>query len=585
MPLIRPESAVESDRIATLSGDATTAIPTETPTGVVAPKKTTAGISVAAMASLGLPACGDGGSPPVAGPTPAPTPTPVPPTSSEAARFLGQASLAATEDEINAVVSSDYESWLDQQFETPGNGSRWDWLMANGYFDETYRNGVNGADQSIWYKAITSPDGVRQRVTLALSEIFVIGQSNINGAGGWKGFGVAEYMDLLERHAFGNYRELLGEVTLSHQMGCFLSMRNSKKANAAGRAPDENYAREVLQLFSIGLYELSVDGEIARDAQNNPIETYNSDDIAGLARAFTGWNTNNYDAAVPDHWQRPMRFIPDNHEPGEKKFLGLTIAPGTDGEQAMQLALDRIASHSNVGPFISKQLIQRLVTSNPSPAYVQRVATVFNDDGLGERGNLKAVIKAILLDSEARAAVEPQDNTSGKLREPMLRFLQWARTFKAVDASGEWNIHSLSNSATALGQSPLRSPSVFNFFRPGFVPPNTALGNLNKVAPEIQITSETTVIGYANFMQSVIRNGRNNVKADYSTELALADDPQALVDRVQLLLAANQLSATTVATIVNAIESMPSTTDEHKRRRVEATVLLVMISPDYLVQK
>jgi uncharacterized protein (DUF1800 family) len=250
----------------------------------------------------------------------------------------------------------------------------------------------------------------------------------------------------------------------------------------------------------------------------------------------------------------------------------------------LKVALDTIANHPNVAPFISRQLIQRLVASNPSPAYVARVAAVFNNNGANVRGDLKAVVNAILLDSEARSAPAATDTTRGKLREPIVRFVQWARSFNATSPTGIWNISNLSDPATRLGQSPLRAPSVFNFYRPGYVPPNSALGTAKITAPEFQITNETTIVAWANYAQTFIVNGVGEVKPDYTAELALAADATALVNRVVLLLAANSLAADTVATITTAVNSISAATDTGKKNRVYAAIHLVLCAPAYLVQ-
>jgi len=369
-------------------------------------------------------------------------------------------------------------------------------------------------------------------------------------------------------------------------MGVYLSMRGSRRADGTGRAPDENYAREVLQLFSIGLYELDQSGSLKRDASGNPIETYTQEDIVGLARAFTGWEADRFVRGEPTHWRRPMKLLPDYHEPGAKRFLGLTIPAGTDGATTLESALDHIAAHPNVGPFIGRQLIQRLVTSNPSPAYVYRVAQTFADDGNGQRGNLGAVIRAVLLDPEARDASAVDSETFGKVREPIVRFVQWARTFRARDPEGRYLLYDYSDPANKLGQSPSRAPSVFNFFRPGYVPPNTALGERGLVAPELQITSESSVVGYANFMLRVVRTGLGNrLVPNYGREQRLAGDPAALVARLDLLLGGGQLSEATRAAIESALETIRNDDEVKRLARVHAAILMVMVSSDYLVQR
>ena len=508
-----------------------------------------------------------------------------PMTEKSASRFLGQASMGATDEQIARVMELGYEGWIDEQMTVSGNGSRYDWMLEHGFNGSVNEFTLLGSDQSLWFKMFTSPDTLRQRIALALSEIFVINGFGITGTGEYRNFGVAAYMDLLEDHAFGRYRNLLESITLSHQMGAFLSMRGSKKALTEGRSPDENFAREILQLFSIGLYELNANGTVKRDASGQPIETYTNDDIVGLARAFTGWDTN-YSAQVPARWREQMVANDADHEPGEKNFLGMTIPAGTGARSSLQMALDHIAGHDNVGPFLAYQLIQRLVTSNPSSFYVGRVAASFNDNGFGERGDLGSVVKAILLDPEARRT-DLSSPTVGKVREPMLRFSHWARSFNASDITSarDCNVADMSNPASDLGQSPMRASSVFNFFRPGFVPPNTTLGANGLVAPELQIANEVTVIGYANFMTNVIRSGLQGMQSAYLPELQLVEDPAALLDRVDLLLTAGALSDTTRSLILNTLQSLPVADDEDRRVRVNTAVLLVMVSADYLVQK
>ncbi len=282
------------------------------------------------------------------------------------------------------------------------------------------------------------------------------------------------------------------------------------------------------------------------------------------------------------------------------------MAANTDGAAALKSALDTLFNHPNVGPFFGRQMIQRLVTSNPSTAYVARVASAFNNNGAGVRGDLKAVWTAILLDEEARSAAGLSQPLFGKLREPMLRLVQWGLTFGIRSAQGSWKIFDLSNPATQLGQSPLRSPSVFNFFRPGYVPPSTILASGRAVAPEFQLVNESSVGGYLNFLQNVIRNGiyvnapelpgigsnaatnGYDITAAYGVELVLVADAAALVARLNLLMCAGQLSADTQTLIVaalNATAVSATSTDTVKLNRVASAVLLVMASAEYLVQK
>jgi uncharacterized protein (DUF1800 family) len=276
-----------------------------------------------------------------------------------------------------------------------------------------------------------------------------------------------------------------------------------------------------------------------------------------------------------------MINTPSVHETGAKAFLGTTIAAGTAGPQSLSLALDAIFAHPNVAPFISKQLIQRLVTSNPPPAYVARISAVFENNGGGARGDLKAVVRAILLDVEARSDAIAGTSTMGKLREPIMRLTGWARAFGASSPSGAWPIGDTSSSSTRLAQSPGRSQSVFNFFRPGYTPPNSAIASAGLVAPEFQITNEPSVIAYVNYMAALVANGSGDFRADYASISALATDSTALVDEVDILLGA-ALSAATRASIRGAVDSIAAGATAN---RVYTAILLTLAAPEYLVQK
>ena len=545
---------------------------------------------------------------------------PAPRSDAEAARFLLQAQAYASTTDIASVRSGTFAAWLSAQYAKPIGPTGWDWLNARGYatidsttryFDNTYPG-----DYMIWNQLMTAPDALRKRCALALSEFFVVSLSGLDFA--WRSHAIAAWWDLLAAHAFGNFRQLLEAVTLNPAMGYYLNTKgNLKEDPAKGRLPDENYAREVMQLFSIGLYQLNLDGTPKTDAQGNRIESYSQADVTNLARVFTGYdvdlsqNVNTFDAVlnrnIPNTTpaRLPMVLNASRHSTLAATFLGVTIPANTPGAAALATALDTLANHPNVGPFFGRQMIQRLVTSNPSPAYVARVAAAFNNNGAGVRGDLKAVWSAILLDDEARSPAGLTQASFGRLREPMLRFVQWGRTFGIRSAAGSWKIGDLGNPATQLGQSPLRPPSVFNYFRPGYVPPSTALAANRSVAPEFQLVNESSVGGYLNYMQGVIRNGvyvnapdqpnagsnasnGYDITAAYTAELALVTDAAALVRRLALLLCADQLSASTQTLIVNALNATPVTaasTDSVKSNRVAAAVLMVMASAEYLVQK
>lgn len=545
-------------------------------------------------------------------------------TPEEAARFLLQAQFSASDAEIAAVQNSSYADWLAQQFDAPRGQTGWDWLNQRGYgqidnstryFDHFYPG-----DYMVWNQLMTAPDAVRKRLALALSEFFVVSLTGLDFA--WRSHALAHYWDTLAQHALGNFRTLLEEVTLNPAMGHYLNTKGNQKENAAtGRVPDENYAREVMQLFTIGLVQLNPDGSEKTGANGQRLETYTQSDVTQLARVFTGYDFDQRNNVVTpfdpegkrkvgntNFARQRMLFTPNRHSEQAVRFLGITIPAKTSGGEALKLALDTLFQHPNVGPFFGKQMIQRLVTSNPSPAYVARVAAAFADNGAGVRGDLRAVFAAILLDDEARSPAGLTDPRFGRLREPMLRLVQWGRTFGISSAQGSWKIGDLSNPATQLGQSPLRSPSVFNFFRPGYVPPATQMAATGASAPEFQIVTESSVAGYINYLQGVVRNGiyvndpdlPNNVsnsknpkagfdiKASYTAELAMASDAKALVARLNLLLCAGQLPAALQVRMVTALNATPLTTaspPDKRLDRVAAAVLLTMAAPQYLVQK
>jgi len=553
-----------------------------TPTGLTLTKPTISALALTASA------CGGGAdstsSPVNSSPPSSPT---AKATEVQASRFLAQASLGSTRRDIARVREVGYAGWVDEQLAMPVISSRWEWLKSKGYDAAANKFNIAGFDNVAWRWLISSPDSLRQRVTFALSEIVVIGVDGLENAGGWKAFGGAAWLDMLDANAFGNLRNLLQQVSTSLQMGSFLTFRGNAKASATtGAVPDENYARELLQLFMIGLVELNLDGT-PRLVNGQPIETYTQTDISGLARVFTGWDIDYAGANndIPDHHRRPMLQVPSRYETGAKTFLGLTIPAGTEATKSLTMALDHLYAHTNVPPFWSRQLIQRLVTSNPSPAYVERVARVFQNDGTGQRGNLSAVVRAILLDVEARTDSPSDQPIAGKVREPILRLLAWARAWGVRSASDNWAMGNTSDPATRLGQSPLRSPSVFNFFRPAYVPPNSAFSSSGLVAPELQLTNESTVAGYLNFMQTLVAGSISDIVPDYSTLLTLADSPAALVTEINTVMAAGQLSAATQTLIVGAINAMSRANDAAMRQRVNAAMLLVLATPEFVVLK
>jgi uncharacterized protein (DUF1800 family) len=589
--------------------------------------------AVAALAALTLAVAGCGGASRSggtdAGAGPGTGAGAVQPTQQEAARFLAQASFGASEASIGALSSQTFHQWLETQFALPATPHKAYLDRLDAQFSAAGSGSLSGSHfvESWWQQAVGGNDQLRQRVTFALSQIFVVSFADANLADYPRG--MASYYDTLATHAFGNFRDLLEAVTLHPMMGLYLSsLRNQKEDPARGRVPDENYAREIMQLFTIGLQELNPDGTPRLDGAGQPIETYTTADIQGLAKVFTGWSwyagPNLADRtrtrfsggnAHPEREWRPMQAYngyaanASFHSTSEKSFLGKTIpAQSTpDPEGSLKIALDHLFAHPNVGPFIGSQLIQRLVTSNPSPAYVGRVAAAFNDNGSGVRGDLKAVVRAILLDPEARTL--PSADSAGKAREPLLRLAHWMRAFNARSTSGRFlGIDNTDDPVNRLGQTPLRSPSVFNYFRPGYTPPNTTLANRSLVAPELQITDEVSVAGYLNYLQGWVRfdpNSTRDVRQDYSRELELVDKPSAaqpteLIERINLLLMAGQMSDAMKATLGAAVASraIPAPTrnsagtvtnqsaiDSARRDRVAIAVFLTLASPEYIVQR
>jgi uncharacterized protein (DUF1800 family) len=547
----------------------------------------------------------------------------MPATREQAARFLLQGQIAATDEDIAAVMTLGFAGWLRAQFSIPHDDRAWDWLESRGYgvVDKQayYDGGHPFFDLAAYRQMLSGPDGVRRRIQLMLTEYFVVSLGSTQPA--WPHFAYATFWDGLGDHAFGNFRNLLEFVTLSASMGAFLNTAgNQKEDPTTGRVPDENYAREVMQLFTIGLYELNPDGTVRRDASGRPLETYGAADVTELARVFTGYQIDDsgprITPLVGGGWRpaypysrRAMRFVPELHSLQPVRFLGTVIPAGTPGLEALRRALDTLFMHPNVGPFFGRQLIQRLVTSDPSPAYVGRVAAAFNDNGDGVRGDMKAVISAVLLDEEARGNDSLQSATFGRLREPALRFLQWGRTFRLVSKAGSWKWgFDYANPDLFHGQRLFWAPSVFNFFRPGYVPPGTPMAARGATAPEFQIINESSVAQYVNMLEQHLLEGvwvhapdRPDIEfvtpspasgydmpVDYSRETPLAHSTRELVTRLNLLMCAGQLSARTVDRIVAALESVPIDSDASQRSRhirVARALMLVMVCPEYLVQK
>lgn len=546
--------------------------------------------------------------------TPPPAPPslpPGPPTAKDAARFLTQATFGPTLAEIARVQSIDLNPWLDDQFAKPTTS------MYQTVYTRCTTSAASGDQldqaritETWWKNAITAPDQLRQRVAFAYSEIFVV--SEIDEAIAGQPAGLATYHDMLANDAFGNFRTLLKDVTLHPIMGRYLNMKGNKKPTSPNfTAPNENYAREVLQLFSIGVNQLQPDGTLKLDADGLPISTYDQTTVQGFAHVFTGWDqdpvsvdittaqldTNGQPIVVKSYYNKPMVVNANNHSTQAKQLLnGVTIpstssATVTSSNAELDAALDNIFNHPNVGPFICRQLIQRLVGSNPSPAYVYRVAQKFENDGTGVRGNMQAVIRATLTDYEARSTSVLSNPGYGHLREPLLRATAVLRAFHPTSTSGLFKIGSTDNN---LFQTPYRSPTVFNFFEPGYIEPGE-LAAAGLVAPEFQITAETSAITTSNFLQSGIQSQfSSDAKIDLtaadagsSSEQTLASNanlPQ-LLDRLDLLLMSGQMPAAMRTTISNHVQSLAGTTSTDLLNRAKAAVHLTATSAQFAGEK
>ncbi len=536
-------------------------------------------------------------------------------------RFLAQASFGADYETILATSEVSFSDWIDQQMAMPPS------FKMKDDIDMLYQMAIDSinlyggipsefelGDKHFYFSwtkyMIESPDILRNRVALALSEIFVISEDpDLDDYPRLLG----DYYDMLLENAFSNYRDLLEKVSLHPGMGLYLTHLNNPKTDVDNNVfPDENYAREIMQLFSIGLYELNEDGTRKIDPTTGTyIETYDETDIAEFARIFTGlsWGDAIFfgirNPISEESLITPMVMFDDAHESGEKQLLNGFVVPNrspVNGNADLMDAFDNLFNHSNVGPFMAIRLIQRLVKSNPSPDYVSRVAGVFNDDGTGTRGNLGAMIKAILLDEEARSCNFDDDPHSGKLREPMLRHFQLSRAFNAYVRNGSGIYRDDMNiTKDLLEQRPLSPPSVFNFFLPDYQPIGP-VEQAGKVAPEFQITDSRTSIAYGSMLNRWLKDDDDlfdygdlfpdevyhkdkEAYLELSDEITMAADDNLvddMVERMNLIMAAGQLKENTLQTIINTVKQVPV---EQADIRVRIALFLIMYSPDYLIQR
>lgn len=580
--------------------------------------------------ALAITGCGGGSSQSSVGasvsapaPTPSPTPTPTSGSSdanrgfsreeAKAARFLLRADFTASSSSIKQVREIGAEAWLDRRMIEQNAQT------ARQFFDENNLDEVNEArefqsqrqlDRLIWDQLIRGGNGTRKRIAFALSGFFVVSINELSLV--WPVQAIGHFWDILNEHAFGNFRELLEAITLSPAMAAFLDTLGNQEADPkTGRVPDENFARELMQLFTIGLYELNRDGSL-KAGPNGPIETYSNDDVQGLAKVFTGYNlnasglkyrpdpSNGRPIPEPEIVRRPITSDPKDwegsprtggHSSDEKAFLGVSIPRGTSANESRKIALDTLFNHPNVAPFFSKQMIQRLVTSNPSREYIDRVASKFENNGQGVRGDLSAVFKQILLDDEANAETGLNDYRFGKLREPAVRFVQFGRQFNLPSGGSVGITRDLSDAARYIGQVPFRAPSVFSFFRPTYSKPQSVMANEEKVGPEFQIVNETSVAGYLNFITRTV-DGRgywlNDWRPDFQSLAEIAENPIELVDRFDLQLTGGQLRDSTRETIISALQTVSAEGDSRAQMleaRAVWCAILIFASNDYLVQK
>ena len=442
--------------------------------------------------------------------------------------------------------------------------------------------------------ALHGKDQLRQRVAFALSQLFVISdKSALDNSH----LDIATYYDGLADYAFGNYRDLLEFVTLSPAMGVYLNMLGNEKPDEDNNIrPDENFAREVMQLFTIGLDELHLDGSLKiQDGQ--PIPTYDIDTVKAYAHVFTGWHFYGTTYNTWDNWWQNRNFrnqmvlVPEYHAQDVRKALlnGVVVEAGTDGERAMQMALDSLFEHPNVGPFVARHLIQRLVTSNPSPDYIARTAQVFNDNGAGERGDLGAVVKQILLDEEARQPLADQAPEFGKIKEPLIRGIQMIRAFGIYEPNTpkpQWYDY-------VFNQSPLSSPSVFNFFSDSFTPAGE-LNEMGLVAPELEIINDTYMVRNSNHAawwsmwtpstQEIDAGHERAMTIDFTPFISmLQNDPAELLDYLDLVLLSGGMNDTMREAILDYDQVAKEWLSDVER--VKEMTFMVTGSPQFAVQR
>lgn len=477
-------------------------------------------------------------------------------TKAQAFRILEQATFGPTDDDLKAVQTLGTAKWIEQQLNSSSaydssSDSHQSHLQrykaiakmaepstysSESDFNNNYHGRTSDYQTAAWFdNVLHGKDQLRQRVAFALSELIVISGSKQRTR--FRGDSLASYYDILAKHAFGNFRNLMGEISRSPGMGVFLSHQGNKKFNSSSNThPDENFARELMQLFSIGLWKMNQDGSMVKDSSGDPIASYTQDDVEELAKVMTGYDIKGNskfgktNRGNGEEWASPMEFNSSHHEYASKTFLGSNIgAEGSSNSDPADLdqALNIIFQHQNVGPHVGRHLITRLVTSNPSSAYISRVAEKFNNDGNGNRGNLKEVVRSVLLDPEAREEEYSNVGNFGKPKEPLLALTQFLRAFdvKPLDGwksrtnatmNGVYQFFYLEN---IIGQSPLRSETVFNFFSSDFIPADSHFISNSMVAPEFQIQSDTVLIKFHNLIRSSLNTNEKNAILENNASL------------------------------------------------------------------
>lgn len=573
------------------------------------------------------------------------------PDQGAASRFLAQATFGGSFPEIQNLSDDGFSAWFEAEINKPlqlytdvlyqvgveDRDAQYDYSVAMG--EEFYYGVYAYQFHKAWgRKFMIHDDHFRQRIAYSLSNIFVISEkSNLSD----HGMGMANFYDILYRNAFGNYKDILREVSLNPMMASYLSHFNNPKSDPANNIhPDENYAREVMQLFTIGLYELNQDGTRQTDANGNWIATYGNEDVKEFAKVFTGFSAGAWDdhcdlfelCDIMDCWPcdfnypfefgegfwgadkfSPMVMYQDHHEPGPKNLLnGMVVPAGQSGMQDFEMAIDNLFYHPNLAPFIGKRLIQHLVKSNPSQAYVSRVSAAFNDNGSGVKGDMQAILRAILLDPEARNCDLIGHPQNGKLREPMLRFFHWTAALEAYNYSNEYN-NSLWYLKESINQTPLSAPSVFGFYSHNYAPTGE-ISDAGLKAPEMQMHNTSAAVRYLNLVNTCLMDEDclwsgpiqyflteeeegawwddnwqdRQLKYQWDDLISLANDIPALVDQIDILVTHGTMTENTRLTLINAGNDTMNgleVWEDPEKKTVKLLLYLTFISPDYAILK